>query len=365
MPREFGCTGEEDDPRDAAGVAEEYLALLDESVALRFRADVPIGINISGGVDSSLLLALVRRTQGDAHADVRAFTFETGDPRYDETPWVRPMLERTGHPASVVRLSAAEVPDAARAVAEAQDEPYGGIPTLAYAKLFEEARRLGIIVLLDGQGMDEQWAGYDYYRRADDQALVQGGTSAHLQPQALCPEFAALAQPPSFPQPFRDPLKNLQYRDLLHTKLPRALRFNDRVSMRVGCELREPFLDHRLVELALRQPRSRKIGDAGGKQMLREIAGALVPERTRLAPKRPLQTPQREWLRGPLASWARDRIEHALEAFGGAWLDPVATRRKWEAFSSGALDTSFFVWQWISISLAAELASARSDGATG
>src|SRR5690606_25670490 len=104
-----------------------------------------------------------------------------------------------------------------------------------------------------------------------------------------------------------DPVRRLQYRDLRHTKLPRALRFNDRISMRSSRELREPFLDHRLVELAARQPTERKIGpDGTGKWMLRQIAERYIGAELRLAPKRPVQTPQREWLRGPLRGWATE-----------------------------------------------------------
>ena len=127
---------------------------------MRFRADVPVGINLSGGLDSSTLLGLVHAVQGD-QSEVKAFTFVTGDPRYDETAWVRQMLARTRHPSFLCRLEASEVPALAASMHAHQDEPFGGLPTLAYAKLFERARAEGVIVLLDGQGMDEQWAGYD------------------------------------------------------------------------------------------------------------------------------------------------------------------------------------------------------------
>src|SRR6185436_18737296 len=102
---------------------------------------------------------------------------------------------------------------------------------------------------------------------------------------------------------FDDRLRNLQYRDARFTKIPRALRFNDRVSMRASTELREPFLDHRLFELALRQPADRKIGPDTGKRLLRQMVVRMLPDSVVNAPKRPLQTPQREWLRGPLRDW--------------------------------------------------------------
>ncbi|MGH7412046.1 MAG: asparagine synthase (glutamine-hydrolyzing), partial [Candidatus Methylomirabilis sp.] len=248
--------GPELDGRPEESVKEEYLALLKESVGLRFRSDVPVGINLSGGLDSSTLLGLVQSIQG-AESDVKAFTFVTGDPAYDELPWVEQMLRRTCHQSIVCRLAPEDVPGLAESVQAHQDEPFGGLPTLAYARLFERAREENVIVLLDGQGMDEQWAGYDYYRSAvngGEAGVVQGTTESPVRAECLTPEFRMKAEPFVAGHPFPDPLRNLQYRDVRFTKIPRALRFNDRASMRSSTELREPFLDHRLVELAFRQP---------------------------------------------------------------------------------------------------------------
>ncbi len=130
------------DERPVDVVMEEYLALLTQSVAFRFRSDVPVGINLSGGLDSSVLLSLVHKLQG-MESDVKAFTFITGDPNYDETPWVKQMLAQTRHPSYLCELKAAEVPGLAESVQYFEDEPYGGIPTLAYARLFERARVRG------------------------------------------------------------------------------------------------------------------------------------------------------------------------------------------------------------------------------
>jgi asparagine synthase (glutamine-hydrolysing) len=317
---------------------------------------VQVGINLSGGLDSSLLLGLVQATQG-ADCDVRAFTFVTGDDRYDELPWVQLMLANTRHPLSVVPLCAEEVPALAEAVQRSEDEPYGGIPTLAYAKLFECARAEGVTVLLDGQGMDEQWAGYDYYATPSaDARVIQGTTESATRPDVLHEEFRSLARPLGWPRPFGDRLRDLQYRDVRFTKLPRALRFNDRVSMRVSTELREPFLDHRLVELALPQPEQNKIRDGVRKWLPRRIASTLLPAGIVEAPKRPVQTPQREWLRGPLREWVRDCIESAI-GFAPEWFDASELRRELSRFNAGDADNGFFVWQWISLGLMSDTAT--------
>lgn len=348
---------EQDDSRSISVVKEEYRELLMESVRLRFRADVPVGINLSGGLDSSTLLGLVHAVQGE-DSSVKAFTFITGDERYDELPWVEQMLAQTRHPHCVSTLTVEEIPDLAHQVQIHQDEPFGGIPTLAYAKIFQMARQEGVIVLLDGQGIDEQWAGYEYYMRVSDdtdyqQVLgpVQGSQSRSTCPECLMPNFRDLAQPLASPQVFRSALQNMQYRDVRYTKIPRALRFNDRISMMFSTELREPFLDHRLFELALRQPRKYKIRGETQKWLLREIAQDLLPQGIVTAPKRPVQTPQREWLRENLKSWATDCIEHGLSLYGGMWLDTAKVRSEWEAYQRGVSDNSFYIWQWISLGL--------------
>lgn len=341
------------DQRKEEDVEEEYQALMMDSVKFRFRSDVPVGINLSGGLDSSALLGVVRAVQGE-QSSVKAFTFISGDSHYDELPWVEQMLAHTQHPSVVCVLSPAEVPDLALSVQRAQDEPYSGLPTLAYARLFETARQEGVIVLLDGNGMDEQWAGYDYYEtvlQGGAAGMVQGTKDSPIRADCLMPEFVTLAENFISPQPYSDRLRDYQYRDAIYTKIPRALRFNDRISMRASCELREPFLDHRLFELAMRQPADRKIRDGERKWLMRRITGRITPEGIARAPKRPVQTPQREWLRGPLKAWAKEHIENAISALDKKWLDGEAVRRAWENFLAGNSDNSFYIWEWISLSM--------------
>lgn len=353
------------DPADAVGrlgsderedgiVIEEAISLLEESVTLRFRSDVPVGICLSGGLDSSLLVGLVNRIYGP-DSQINAFTFYCGDPNYDETPWVELMLKETRHPWHPCLLDADMIPRLAAEVQQFQDEPFGGFPTLGMALIYHAALSKGVTVLLDGNGMDEAWAGYEYYQRSAsiNSAVgpVQGSRSPATRPDCLKREFAALSESFQAPTPFEDPLKNLQYRDIRHAKIPRAMRFSDRVSMMFSREVREPFLDHRLVELGLRQPASRKLRDGHGKWLLRQVARNLIPEGVYEAPKRPIQTPQREWLRESLSGWAGELIEEGLAGWGCDWLDKQKVRAEWRLFCEQGADNSFPIWQWLSIGL--------------
>ena len=330
---------------------EIYFELLKDSISLRFRADVPVGFNISGGVDSSLLLALVN--QFEDKKNINAYTFFTGDDRYDELPWVEQMIASTNNPLTKLKFTAKEVAAKAKLISGSQDEPYGGIPTLAYSKIFEQAQKDGVKVLLDGQGMDEQWAGYDYYLPgADSKKTIQGlGNKSPFRPDVLTTEFAGLAEKPVYPQPFDNDLQNKQYRDLFYTKIPRALRFNDRISMAYSTELREPFLDYRLVEFAFAQPPEFKIHEGEQKYMLREILKPLVPKDISHAPKRALQTPQREWLGNELSGFTGEHLNKLKHSPAASWFDFDEMEKEWRAYKAGDIESSFHIWQWVNASL--------------
>lgn len=330
---------------DKNKLEEEYLELLLDSIRLRFRSDVPVGFNVSGGLDSSILLAMISAFKNGETKNVEAFSFYTGDDRYDELPWVKELISKTNSPLNPVLLELSDVPNLIEKVTYFQDEPYGGFPTLAYSKVFEAARSKGVFVLLDGQGMDEAWAGYDYYR-TDSKAVVQGIKSPLTRPNALSTEFRLLARQITYPEPFDNDLQNKQFRDLYYTKIPRALRFNDRVSMMHSTELREPFLDYRLVEMAFAQKEEMKIRENQGKWLPRQLVKNTLVN-IALAPKRPLQTPQREWIGGAMADYVEERINMLKTS---SWFERSALDQEWKKYKSGQNDNSFFIWQWINSS---------------
>jgi asparagine synthase (glutamine-hydrolysing) len=325
---------------------EQYVTLLKDSINLRFRADVPVGFNVSGGLDSSVLLALVNLQEDNSR--INAYTFYTNNSDYDELPWVEKMIEKTNNPLSKVLLQANEIPTLAEKLSCQQDEPFGGIPTLAYAKIFEQARKDKVLVLLDGQGMDEQWAGYDYYTQNND-ATIQGVQDSPYKTKMLSDSFLAKAEKPSYPKPFEDEVLNKQYRDLFYTKIPRALRFNDRISMAFSTELREPFLDYRLVEFAFSLPLDFKIRDGISKFILREIASEYLADDLVFAPKRPLQTPQREWLSKDLKEWVGQCFEVLERSVYSDWFNKEVLENELKKYFEGNIQSSFHIWQCISL----------------
>jgi asparagine synthase (glutamine-hydrolysing) len=375
---------------------ETLLALCAEAVDLHLRSDVPVGVALSGGLDSATLLALLDKTHPDP-TRVEAFSFASTDPRYSERPYVEAMTQHTGRRAHFAEVSAQDFANTVERFTVSQEEPYAGAPISAYALCFELARQHDFIVIMDGSGIDEGLAGYDRFRPAlwadlFDQgrwsdleaelfasdvtaparrqlALAQMYAAAQavgdvgrgqdlttsVRPDCLNPAFAAAAQtpPPTFERPFPDHLRNLMYRELRYTKLPRALRFRDRLSMAVGTELRPPFLDHRVLAYQFALPAADRIERGVTKAILRRAAARLLPDAVRLASKRSVQTPQREWFRGELQNWVRERVDTPTFWQRG-WVDPAQGRQAMGAFFRGEGSNSFFLWQWINLEIWAQ-----------
>jgi asparagine synthase (glutamine-hydrolysing) len=329
-------------------VKKKYKELLEESIKIHFRADVPIGFNISGGLDSSTLLSLVNSIHPTEN--INAYTFYCNNKLYDELPWVEEMILHTQNPLKKVLLHVNHSKQLIKEMTHIQDEPYGGIPTVAYGEIFKQAKNDGVKVVLDGQGMDEQWAGYDYYSKKENQ-LIQGVQKTPFRPKVLNKGFLELAEKPNFPKPFSDNLLNLQYRDLFYTKIPRALRFNDRVSMAASTELRVPFLEHNLVEFAFAQPLEYKIKNGVQKYLVRELVSEYLSPKISYTPKRPLQTPQREWLGNELKEFVDFNLLQLNTSVFKNWFDIDELQKEWDQYLSGDNDSSFHIWQWLNTSL--------------
>jgi asparagine synthase (glutamine-hydrolysing) len=373
-------------PADRTERGEELIARMADAVRLGLRSDVPVGITLSGGLDSAVLLALVDRARPDA-ARLETFSFDFEDERYSERPWVEAMSKHAGHASHFRTVTPEDFVSTFDLILAQQQEPHAGAPITAYTLCFEALHDRGVVVVMDGSGIDEGLAGYDRFRpahwadlqRAGDEAelaaeldavgasyeqarpLIAAAASEHgdvargqdltrsVRPDCLHPRLAELALPlPKFERPFSDSLRNLMYRELRYTKLPRALRFRDRLSMAYSCELRPPFLDHRLLEYQFALPARDRIFRGTTKVLLRDAAKTLLPDAVRLASKRSVQTPQLHWFRGPLASMVRDELEHSpLWDFG--WVDRAAALRAVDGFLAGEGDNSFFVWQWMEL----------------
>lgn len=294
----------------------ELLDALDSSVALRLRSDVPLGSSLSGGLDSSSVVALAQRRIGAANP-MRAFTFGSRAAD-DEREFAGSVVRHVGAEGIVVEVDETPLPELLEQVVREQEEPIGSGSILAQRQVMKSAREGGVTVMLDGQGGDEVFAGYRYYHGAslaDDLARLHvrrwaselraaaalGGQDPRWLLRATVGELRRGA-------PGGSRLRRKQLEDVrLH--LPALLHYEDRNSMTFSIETRLPFLDYRVVELGLALPNEEKIRDGWTKLELRRAVEPLLPrEIVWRRDKVQFSAPQESWLAGPLRELAADLL---------------------------------------------------------
>jgi asparagine synthase (glutamine-hydrolysing) len=375
-----------------ADLVEELRALLIDSVALQLRSDVELGSCLSGGVDSSSIVTIAsglrsgRLARQRAHAErdalpQHAFFAEFREPGIDERDYVDAVVERTGVELHTVTPSADDFFDTLPSVMWHQDEPFGSASIVAQYHVMRLARETGVRVLLDGQGADELLAGYPRVRPARLLGALRRrdlGTVARLAPGEAASIVRSSLRRPAYlasvlrhagraatrRMPFlaerrlpgwvgartseaesllRSPetgkagtlLAATLWDEVARTSLPALLRYEDRNSMAFGIEARVPFLDHRIVELAMRLPDRLKIdGDRRKAALLDAMRGIVAPQVLARRDKIGFVPPQDRWLREVVGRWSDLRRTPRAEEAG--YLRPGTVARTLERIGAGA-----------------------------
>jgi asparagine synthase (glutamine-hydrolysing) len=328
---------------------ERVDSLLADAVRLRMIADVPVGVFLSSGIDSALVTAMMRREAG------RVATFTIGFEGVDSEAGGAAAIARhlgTEHTEHI--LGTGEVIDAVPRIAEIFDEPFGdssAIPTFLVSRM----ARSRVTVALSGDGGDEVFGGYHRYflgqrlqrrvgrvprglRRPSGAALrrlavlrgnlgdrMRGlGTAlllddpiaqyldqmqSHVLRVRDASETAVLLTSPERWPRLPGPIELMMFLDAVSYLPDDILTKVDRASMAVSLEVREPLLDHRLVELGWSLPLSMKIRNGRGKWILRRLLSRHLPEALIDAEKRGFGLPLTVWLRGPLRDWAESLLD--------------------------------------------------------
>ncbi|QDM40009.1 XrtA/PEP-CTERM system amidotransferase [Altererythrobacter sp. TH136] len=382
----------------AADLEAELLFHLREAVSSRMVADVPLGAFLSGGVDSSSVVALMAEVSS---APVRTCSIGFDEASLDETAYARQIAERfaTDHRERIV--SADEFGEIDR-LAAMFDEPFADASALPTLRVCELARET-VTVALSGDGADEAFAGYRRHRfhAAEERAravlpqsvrssvfgaLGRAWPKADWAPRAFrakstfqslaafgeegyarglsvtAPELRNQLYRDAFrsglggyqaERPFVDLMRNAparsgldraQYADLKFWLPGDILTKTDRTSMAVSLEAREPLLDHRLIEFAAALPENLRIRRGQGKWLLKHTMERYLPREVLYRPKQGFVTPIAQWLRGPLASEARAIARGASLARTG-WFDSARISTLAEAHISGRSDHSRLLWQ--------------------
>ncbi len=321
-------------PFDVA--AERLGELLEESVRLHLRSDVPVGLLLSGGQDSSTVLALARRALG-READLHTFSYRGDSGAVDEGRWIEAARRATGAIGHDLRLTPEDWATDLPALLTAQGEPFGSPVIYAQRRLFQAAAAQGIRVVLDGQGSDEFLAGYDKFHAGRIASLLGRGSvwgavtvargyargSRHLRRSLLnaaalrwptlgrlrrrrnqalldphwLPDHRASLSPawrPSGP----DVLREMLGAELRAPNIPWLMRYADRNAMSFSIENRLPFLNHRVVDFVLGLPEEHLIAaDGTGKRLLRAAMRGVVPDEIRARrDKTGFDVPLESWL---------------------------------------------------------------------
>lgn len=357
-------------PADYLGAASQLRELLVDSIRLRLRSDVPVGTSLSGGIDSSAVVALAARLAGD-HGR-HAFTARFPGFVRDEWQYAQMVAQSAG-----VTQHHEVLPTADELLADLQDlvrdqgEPFGGPSIYAQWRVMRAAREAGVTVLLDGQGADELFGGYPsalgwalrsqgvgamargLFSRTERPSLMlamEGGrirapmllVSAvrrrHTSPYVSAAVRETVARLPRLLPPvegFRTPLARELLRQTFETSLPDLLRYADRSSMAHSREVRLPFLDRRVAEFALSLPAEFIYRDGVTKAVLRKaVEGIVPPEVLARRDKVGFEPPEDAWF----------SQTNFVAAIADVLLDPVARAR--EIYEASEIESDVRVGRW-------------------
>lgn len=392
-----------DSPNEALGELE---ALLTRSIEEHMVADVPLGALLSGGVDSSTVVALMQRAWS---RPVKTFSVAFNAREHNEAPEAARVARYLGTDHTEVLVTGNEALNVVPNLPDMFDEPHGDISQVP-AFLISAVARQHVTVALSGDGGDELFGGYNRYVHGE-RMLERAGRVPRTARQFIAAGIGALSAEewdrahevvaPLLPRGLRhrlpgdklhkvrrlirsdnvatmyrslvsawqqpeDVVRGTNHREdaigrallarrparLLHrmmladqlTYLPDdQLAKMDRVSMAVSLELRVPLLDHRVAEYSWRLPATLKVRDGTGKWLLRELLYRLVPRELVDRQKQGFSVPIDGWLRGELNEWAEELLRPEALARDGL-LNPDPVREKWSALKAGRSEGALAMW---------------------
>jgi len=380
-------------------------SLLRDAIGLRMRADVPLGAFLSGGIDSSLVVA---QMQAQSSRPVQTFTIGFDEQAYDEAKHAKAVSTHLGTDHHELYVSAQDALDVVPKLPTLFDEPFADssqIPTYLVSKM----ARSNVAVSLSGDGGDELFSGYNRYFWGDELRRKMHRIPQPLRRSAAWTlrsqerffgavfEFAnrymparlhlrnprtkvgmladmlatssdddryrwlvshwrdpasivlgSTEPPTALTDPLRradiaDSIERMMYTDLVSYLPDDILTKVDRASMAVSLEARVPLLDHRVVEFAWKTPMRQKVRGGQGKWLLRQVLYQYVPKEMIERPKMGFGVPIGEWLRGPLRDWAETLLsEQRLREEG--YFDPLPIRKMWMDHTAGRVNEPYRLW---------------------
>lgn len=303
---------------DLHSPSDQVELLLRESIRQRLQATVPVGIFLSGGIDSSLVAALA---QSECGGPLRTFTIGFEKASIDEAPFSRALARHLGCQHYEHYITQSEALEQVLQLGQVYDEPFADSSQIATCWVSRLARQQ-VKVVLTGDGSDELFLGYGRYQmtlrkwQARHESRLEGvflrqTTLGYIDPSEVLLPDAELQSHELFypPSPVAmEEARKLSWWDLGHYLPNDILTKVDRATMAVGLEARAPFLSRPLAELAFSLPAL----DVSSKTILKSVLSRYVPRSLFDRPKQGFEVPLGEWLRGPLRDWASDLLSPEL-----------------------------------------------------
>jgi asparagine synthase (glutamine-hydrolysing) len=383
-----------------AEAGERFRELLTDSVRMHLRSDVPVGSCLSGGLDSSSIVCLMdRQLRGEqSAAPIHTVSACYSEKEVDERPFMEAVVRETNCDPEYVYPRVDDAFASAEKITWHQDEPYGSTSIFAQWSVFAAARAAGVKVMLDGQGADEQLAGYHggfyYYvadlvrrrrwldlartviQRKDFHGLSYMDQLRGLSLPALSRFFrrsqTKVLGPPDWLNsdvlnlvddqrsafdialasvglgPVRT-IGDLCVAMAQSSNLTMLLHWEDRNSMAHGIEARVPFLDHRLVEFSIALGDRHKIVHGDTKRVLRRAMAGILPQSiVNRRDKLGFATPEQSWFRGPLRSVLEAGVEDTLALFPKL-LNVGSTRLLVRQMLDGVRPLDFTAWRIVNV----------------
>jgi asparagine synthase (glutamine-hydrolysing) len=387
---------------DEEGLVDELEALLQDAVSRRMIADVPLGAFLSGGYDSSTVVALMQKA---SLRSARTFTISFKNLAFDEAKHAEAVARHLGTDHTTFPVTGTDALDVVPKLAEMYDEPFAD-PSQIPTHIVSALTRKRVTVALSGDGGDELFSGYDRYQWT--KYVSRAGASMPLALRRLASSSIRVVPPSTFNSIARyvpyfrrvprvgqkahrlaqilsessidsvyyhaishhqnpetlvkgsqevrtacwgqshevllpDPVDRMRYLDMCAYLPDDILTKVDRASMAVALEVRVPFLDHRLVEWVWKLPSIQNARAPRPKHLLRRVLARYVPDRLVERPKMGFGVPLADWLRGPLRNWAEDLMNEA-DLGAGDIFHVEAIRPLWVEFLSGDDERHFLIW---------------------
>jgi len=380
---------------DVKRAAAEYYALLEDAVRIRLRSDVPLGGYLSGGLDSSSVVCVVRRLL--ENCKFQTFNAAFPEKYFDDRAYADAVVEKTSFKSHHVFPDGGDVFEELPKLIWHQDEPLYDLNFFTQWNILRLAKAHNVVVMLNGHGGDESLLGYPWHFTYFFTDLVRQGRWRRLKEELS--EFSAVhGVPPSqellrvfrilvsssVPKPLKDllrpkfsldchalnadfarssrnsielPRRQHQYVDTSSSvgfkvyPLPALLHSEDRMSMAFSLESRTPFLDCRLVEYSANLPADLKLHSGLSKWILREAMKGVLPESVRLRPdKKGFAAPTALWLRGVLREPVRQLLSsHRFKERG--YLNGDVVLSEFEAHCRGEKNLFGKIWSWVNLEL--------------